>query len=341
LSGRLVPRLNLLSRGTTPFSSMIAHSQLATTYLPQTGALLDHYQLESLAACTVSAATFRGTDLRDGRSVAIKFLRQELLGNVSAEELLRYEEKIGRRLNHPGVVRFCFDEERSARYLVTEWLPGNTLRAILDSEGKLEVAHAVRLARRICEALSYVHSRGVVHRDLKPENIIVDSEDGIKLIDFGLATLGTANRRKLGNAADIVGTPDYISPEQVNGILGDARSDLYALGVILYEILTGATPFTGCNSLVIMHERLLSEPVPPRELCPDVPLRLQGIVLRALARDARWRYAAADELARDLSETGCVPCDRRPDHRPRLWPSWLSKLLPTFRRWGAPPARSN
>jgi eukaryotic-like serine/threonine-protein kinase len=152
----------------------------------------------------------------------------------------------------------------------------------------------------ICEALEYIHSLGVVHRDLKPENIIIDDEDRIKLIDFGIASQVGARRLTFGRLSQVMGTPDYISPEQVKGKRGDGRSDIYALGVMLYEMLTGKTPFPGKNPFVSMHNRLVNNPVPPREIDPSITPELQEIIYRALERDPRNRYANAREFADDV-----------------------------------------
>src|ERR1700736_6316780 len=161
--------------------------------------------------------------------------------------------------------------------MVMEWVDGRLLRKILDEQGKLQPQRAVGIALAICHALDYIHSHGVVHRDLKPENIMVDAKDGVKLIDFGIAAKAGARRLTFGRFSELMGTAEYISPEQVNGKRGDARSDLYALGVMLYEMLTGRAPFQGDNPLAIMNARLRNHPVPPREIEPRISPELQEI----------------------------------------------------------------
>ncbi len=154
-------------------------------------------------------------------------------------------------------------EDHSRIYMVMEWCEGRLLRQILQ-EGKITPDRAIRIAIGVLDALDYIHANGVVHRDLKPENIMVDAEDNIKLIDFGIAGDTAARRLTYAKFTAALGTPDYISPEQVKGKRGDGRSDIYSMGVILYEMLTGKLPFTGPSPLAVMNERLLNYPIPPR-----------------------------------------------------------------------------
>ena len=164
----------------------------------------------------------------------------------------------------------------------------------------MPVERALTIALGICDALDYMHKHGVVHRDLKPENIMVDGDDRVKLIDFGIAMKEDARRLTFVDLSTTLGTPDYISPEQVKGQRGDQRSDIYALGVMLYEMLTGETPFSGPNPLAVMNERVLHAPRPARKLRAEISPQLQEILNRALERDPRHRYATAGEMAWDL-----------------------------------------
>jgi serine/threonine-protein kinase len=286
------------------------------TTLIKTGDHLDHYRIDGLVSRTALSSTFRGTDVGSGRKVAIKLPHGEAEENPRIHERFRREEKIGKKLNHPGVVRVLPDEWRSGVYLVTEWVEGRPLREILNREGRLDPARATRIAVNICEALYYVHSHGVVHRDLKPENVLVDFADQITLIDFGIAVAGGAQRMALSTASDALGTPDYISPEEVKGIRGNARSDLYALGVMLYEMLAGRTPFEGCNPLVVMNERLINDPAPIRAIVPGISRGMEEILGRALQRDPRRRYASAYEFARELERQAPAASGENADSRP-------------------------
>ena len=292
----------------------------------RSGAQLDHYRLECVAARSGMASIFRGTDLRTGAVVAIKVPHPDVEDDPLLVHRFRQEEEIGRDLDHPAVMKVFTDERRSRPYMVMEWVEGRLLRDVLRGPERIPADRALRIARGICEALDYIHSRGVVHRDLKPENVMIDAQDRIKLIDFGIAGR-TTSKHTLRRLSDVIGTPDYISPEQVEGRRGDARSDLYALGVILYEMLTGATPFRGPNAFAIMNDRLQNNPIPPCELEPSVTPQLQEIVYRAMEREPRHRYASAREFARDLENPEAVDPSDRAELR-----NWTWRRTPLSRR---------
>jgi len=198
------------------------------------------------------------------------------------------------------VMKVFPNTDHSQFYMAMEWVDGRLLRQILNEQRKFPTERALRIVRQIASALEYIHSHGVVHRDLKPENIMVDAKDHIKLIDFGIAANVGSKRLTFAKFTQTMGTPDYISPEQVKGKRGDARSDIYALGVMLYEMLTGKVPFTGSNAFTIMNDRLMNNPVPPREIDPSISPELQEIIYRAIEREPSQRYQSAREFARDL-----------------------------------------
>jgi len=291
------------------------------------GDQLDHYRIEGVAARSGMASIFRGTDLRTGRPVAIKVPHPEMESDPVFYERFEREAEIGKKLDHPGVVKVFADDDRSRLYMVMEWAEGRLLRQILNEQRKLPPERAVRIALSICDALDYIHSHGVVHRDLKPENIMVDADDRIKIIDFGIAGNAGSRRLTFAKISQIMGSPDYISPEQVKGKRGDARSDLYALGAMLYEMLTGKAPFQGPNPFAIMNDRLLNNPIPPREIDPAISPQLQEIIYRALERDPRKRYASAREFAWDLEHQDQVGVADRPELR-----DWRHRRSPWARR---------
>jgi eukaryotic-like serine/threonine-protein kinase len=303
------------------------------------GDQLDHFRIEALAARSGMASIFRAIDLNTGHPVAIKVPHFEMECDPVFFDRFQREAQIGRDLAHPGVMKVMPDDSTGRVYMVMEWLEGRLLREILAAEGKLPPQRAVGIALAICDALDYIHNHGVVHRDLKPENIMVDAEDRVKLIDFGIAAKAGARRLTFGKFSQLMGTAEYISPEQVNGKRGDARSDIYALGVILYEMLTGRSPFQGANPLAVMNDRLRNHPVPPREIDPRISPGLQEVVYRALERTPAKRYSKAGDLAWDLENPGQAPVPDRAELSTRIQsPEPLAKRIAFYGVLAAVPA---
>jgi len=291
------------------------------------GNMLDHYHIDATVARSGMATLYRATDTNNGHQVALKVPHPEMEADPVLIERFKREEEIGQLLDHPGVVKTFNSEERSRLYMVIEWVDGRLLRAILNEEGALPVERAEKITLLICDALDYMHKRGIVHRDLKPENVMVNDRDEIKLIDFGIAMKEDARRLTFVNVSSMLGTPDYISPEQVEGKRGDQRSDMYSLGIMFYEMLTGHVPFSGPNPLAVMNDRLVKDPTPPRELNAEIPPEIEEIVFRALERDPRHRYASAHEMEWDLEHKEQVGIEDRGYRPPRRGPASLFDRL--------------
>ena len=292
------------------------------------GDILDHYRIDSAVARSGMASIFRATDLNDGKQVAVKVPHPEMECEPVLFERFQREADIGRMMDHPGVMKVFDSQKRSRVYMVMEWVDGKLLRQIMGEVRPMPEERAIQLAINILGALEHIHSRGVAHRDLKPENIMVDDQDRIKLIDFGIASKSDARRLTFGKLSQVMGTPDYISPEQVKGKRGDQRSDLYSLGIILYEMLTGKLPFEGDNPFAIMNERVLNPPIPPRAVNSQISPEVQEILYRALEREPANRYKNAAEFVWDLQHPEQVGIAERQEltHWKKRKDPWLRRV---------------
>ena len=277
----------------------------------EAGKQLDHFVIDAAIAESGMASIYRATDMRDGRRVALKVPHFAMEADPALFDRFQREEAIGIALDHPNVMRIYPVEDRSRVYMAMEWVEGRLLRQVMYEQGKMPTARAINITLGILKALEYIHKNGVVHRDLKPENIMLDPQDDIKLIDFGIASQAGAKRLTYAGFTQALGSPDYISPEQVKGKRGDARSDLYAVGVMLYEMLSGKTPFSGPSPLAVMNDRLINHPLPPREAEPSISPQLQEVIYRALEREPKNRYPSAHSFAQDLEHLDQVGVPER------------------------------
>jgi eukaryotic-like serine/threonine-protein kinase len=264
------------------------------------GERIDHYEIERPLGEGGFAATYLARDTRTGREVVLKWPEESLLGDPTVFEHFRREMAITRALHHPNI-QGAVDgaESRSAPYLILEYIDGTPLHRLLRERGRLPVDEAVSIVRQIALGLEHMHGQQVYHRDLKPENVIVTAGGHAAIIDFGIALMAGSRRmtwRWLTNAS---GTPAYMAPEQIQGKRGDARTDIYALGIMLYELLKGRPPYgsPGDDPLQIMREQLRGH---ADALPPSVPPGLAGIVAKCMRRDPDERYQTAAALLADL-----------------------------------------
>jgi eukaryotic-like serine/threonine-protein kinase len=293
----------------------------------QPGERFEYFRIEAFVVRTCMTTIYRATDLRTGQLVAIKIPHPELECDPSFYSRFQREIAIGKKLKHSGVVQTVDSGEMDQLCIVMEWIDGRFLREILAKEGKLSAERATRIAIGVCESLEYIHSQGVVHRDMKPENIMVGEGDATKLIDFGIAAGEGMRRLTFSKLSNAMGTPDYISPEQIKRKRNDGRSDVYALGVILFEMLTGQTPFNGPNPFAVMNDRLVNDPPPACEINPEISVQMQEILYRAMEREPEDRFASAREFATALAHPESVEVTDRSARKERK-----SARLPLMKR---------
>ncbi len=264
------------------------------------GTLFDgRYQIVRRLGSGGMADVYLAEDQELGRRVAIKILNDRHAHDDQFVERFRREAKNAAGLSHPNVVAiYDRGEAEGTYYIAMEYLEGKSLKELIVSRGPAPIPVAIDYARQILAALRFAHRNGLVHRDIKPHNVLVDSEGRIKVTDFGIARAGAASQ--MTEAGSIVGTAQYLSPEQAKGTAVDQRSDIYSLGIVLYELLTGAVPFSGDTPVEIAMKHISETPKPPSTKRPEVPHDLDMVVVRALAKDPSERYQSAEEMEADL-----------------------------------------
>lgn len=302
---------------------------------PEVGQVLDgRYQITDLISRSGMASIFKGIDLRDNRTVALKVPFMQFESDPGFYSRFKREQEIGVALNHPYILRVEPDDgNRSRPYLVEEFLEGQTLGHLMRSVRPMPMSDALKIASRVCEALHYMHEHDVVHRDLKPENIMICNDGSIRIMDFGIAKYETARRLTFGGFTPTMGTPDYMAPEQVRGKRGDRRTDIYSLGAILYEMVTGSVPFEGANPFLIMNARLSGDPPAPRQKNPQITPQVEEIILHAMARNPQDRYQTALDMKNDLDHPDQVHVTGRAQRleAPAMWKSrWRGIRVAVF-----------
>jgi eukaryotic-like serine/threonine-protein kinase len=264
------------------------------------GETIDQYTLSELLARSGMASIFKAIDAASGQTVALKIPHPQLESDVVFFERFRREEKIGQKLDHPNIIKVFSPREKSRMYMAMECIDGRSLRAVMQERRTLPAERALEIACQVTEALVYMHGQGIVHRDIKPENILLVGEHGLKILDFGIAMDDSARRLTWTGLSSTLGTPDYMAPEQIGGRRGDARTDVYAVGTLLYEMLTGELPFSNPNPQALMRAKTNDDPKPPSYYLPNIDPGLEVVIMRAISRAPRDRYETAAALLEDL-----------------------------------------
>src|SRR5918996_304265 len=267
--------------------------------MAKTGVLNDRYQIEAPLGRGGMATVFRGTDRVLNRTVAVKILADRFAGDDKFVTRFRREAQAAARLNHPNIVSiYDTGDDDGAHYIVMELVEGDTLGDVLRRDGALPAERAAAIAVSVAEALERAHQAGLVHRDVKPGNVMLTPDGSVKVMDFGIAR--AASEDTLTQTGTVLGTAAYLSPEQAQGLPVDARSDLYSLGCVLYEMTTGRPPFSGDSPVAIAYKHVKDDPVAPSRINPDVPSDLEAVILKSMAKNPANRYQSAAELRQDL-----------------------------------------
>lgn len=277
------------------------HPEAAGTAIPiEPGMVLaDRYEILQLLGEGGMGAVFSARDRELDRIVALKIIRPELARNAQVLRRFKQELVLARQVTHRNIIRiFDLGSDRGTRFITMEYIEGADLSSVLTRRGKLPAREAVDIVRQVCRGLEAAHAEGVVHRDLKPHNIMIYGQGKVLVMDFGIAR--SMSESHVTRTGALVGTPTYMSPEQAQGQPVDARSDLYTLGIIFYELLTGKPPFEADNPMATLVRRIQEKPVPPVEVEASVPPPLNQIVLKMLATLPENRYQTAAEILADL-----------------------------------------
>jgi beta-lactam-binding protein with PASTA domain/predicted Ser/Thr protein kinase len=301
------------------------------------------YELGGLLGHGGMAEVYQAGDTRLGRDVAIKVLRSDLARDPSFLSRFRREAQSAASLNHPMIVAVYDTGQDNAvtpplPYIVMEYIRGRTLREVLQSEGRITPQRATEIVADVCSALEYSHNAGIIHRDIKPGNVMLTPDGAVKVMDFGIARAIAATTSTVTATAAVMGTAQYLSPEQARGENVDARSDIYSTGVLFYELLTGRPPFTGDSPVALAYQHVREDPAPPSTLEPDLPPDLDAVVLKALAKNPDNRYQSAREMREDLeralsgARVLATPVMRQPTTDPSAQ-AVLSRRITRRRLW--------
>ncbi len=259
------------------------------------------YEIIEIIGVGGMAVVYKAFDNIDHRIVAVKILKDEFLANEEFRRRFKNESKAIAVLSHPNIVKvFDVSYGNMLQYIVMEYVEGISLKEYIEQQGKINAREAIYYVTQILRALQHAHDKGIVHRDIKPQNIMLISDGTIKVTDFGIARFSRSETRTMTDGA--IGSVHYISPEQAKGSVTDAKTDLYSVGVVLYEMLTGTLPFQSDNAVSVALMQLQNDPVKPREINPDIPVGLEQIIIRAMQKNQSDRYQSASEILRDIEE---------------------------------------
>jgi serine/threonine-protein kinase len=263
------------------------------------------YELDGVVGRGGMAEVYRARDIRLDRIVAVKTLREDLARDQTFQARFRREAQSAASLNHPSIVAVYDTGEdmmgpTPVPYIVMEYVDGRTLRDLLRDDRRLLPERALEITDGVLRALDYSHRNGIVHRDIKPGNVMLTRTGEVKVMDFGIARAVSDAQATMTQTAQVIGTAQYLSPEQARGERVDARSDLYSAGCLLYELLTGRPPFTGDSPVAIAYQHVRENPIPPSRVDPEIPAWADSIVLKAMAKDPGDRYQSAGEMRNDI-----------------------------------------
>lgn len=273
----------------------------------QIGDQFDRFQIRTHMAQGGMADIYRAYDLTTGKEVVLKIPNRMMIGDPAQYERFQRELAVMNELHHPSIqTGLGSGQYNRTPYLVTEFVDGKSMRDVVSEQAPMPADQAITLTRKIADGMAYCHEHDVVHRDLKPENILVTSDGQPVIIDFGLALTKEARRVTYANLTPSAGTPDYMAPEQIEGQRGDKRTDIYAIGTMLYELLSGHVPFTGDNYQVVMQQHLQAAIPRLDQEKPDVSPQLAAVVTRCLQRNPDDRYPDIRAMINDLDNLSAV-----------------------------------